>query len=151
MQPVSRKMQRNEQTDRVQGHSSCKTVFASTPTLQGCLLRVAQPWDVSMSAWALGSEAASRGWRVSPALLGAAVNGVSTQGFPIAQMYLPCSLFQLTLSQTIALMAASSPWIITPQHLQMPRMGSTPSSTTVLLWFLSLCIPQLGKKGSPLS
>lgn len=86
MQPVSRKMQTNEQTDRVQGHSSCKTVFASTPTSHRCVLRVDQPWGCKHQSacpievtWDPGAEGCPRAARVS------AVNGVSAQGFPIPQ------------------------------------------------------------------
>lgn len=44
MQPVSRKMQTNEETDMVQGCSSYKTLsFSALITSQGCVLRVDQP------------------------------------------------------------------------------------------------------------
>lgn len=84
MQPVSRKMQTNEQTDRVQGHSSCKTVFASTLTLHGCVLRVDQPWGCKQLCLPMAVRW-DQGLRVSPAQLGTAVSGVSARGFPIAQ------------------------------------------------------------------
>lgn len=69
----------------------------------------------------------------------------------LLRLHLPCFSFQLSsLPQTTALMAASSPWITTPQQLQMPRMSSTPFSTIVLVWILPPCIPQLGKnRGFP--
>lgn len=107
---------------------------------------------LGMSAWvclAHGSEKGSRGWRVFAALLGSLWSvGSVLRAFLLLRV--PCSLFQLSLPQTIASMADAPPWTTTPQHLQMPKMSSTLSSTIVLVWFLPPCISQLGKnRGFP--
>lgn len=85
MQSASRTMQTNEQTDRVQGHSSCKTVFASTPhctVYSGWI----SPGDVSMSLLGPWKWRGIQGLKGVPSSAWVTmVSGVSAQSFPIAQ------------------------------------------------------------------
>lgn len=79
-------MQTNEQTDRVQGHSSCKTVFASTPHCTAVYSGWISPGDVSMSLLGPWKWKGIQGLKgVCSSAWVTMVSGVSAQSFPIAQ------------------------------------------------------------------